>query len=227
MPANKPCPPGCGCWKHSRPRMSPEEQKQRRRESEARWRKENPGKVREKNARYYRENREKENARSADYYQDNAETVAVRRSAYRQANPELVREQNARYYVDNDRRMKTLLWKHSMLPEDFARLWEGQRGCCYLCGDELSRVSKQVHIDHDHSCCPPHRSCARCRRGLACQACNAAIGYAKDDPDRMERIATSLRHAKAAARDRINGKPVQEELPINVARLEPRRKESA
>src|SRR5579859_5202393 len=127
--SRKPCAPGCTCGKHSR--LSTEEREQRKRE---------------KNARYYQENREKENARSAAYHRANAETVTARRTAYRQANPEKVREQSARYYqedpgrsprwarenpekisVNGDRR------RHGILPQDFTRMWEEQRGCCYLC----------------------------------------------------------------------------------------------
>jgi len=113
------------------------------------------------------------------------------------------------------------LRKHGLTPEDFAELWKAQDGRCYLCERDLPRERKQVHVDHDHTCCPPRNSCDKCRRGLACQGCNTAIGYANDDPDRMEIMAANLRRVKAETRQRI-----QEELPINVRRLE-RREESA
>jgi hypothetical protein len=86
----------------------------------------------------------------------------------------------------------------------FNSFWETQGGKCYLCGDDLQRdVPKAVHLDHDHSCCPLARSCERCRRGLACQDCNRLIGWAKDDPDRLRRIADGLEAANEAVRSRM------------------------
>jgi hypothetical protein len=75
----------------------------------------------------------------------------------------------------------------------FAELLETQEGKCYLCEDLLHLEKyREVHLDHDHSCCPNGRSCKNCRRGLACNACNIAIGYAREDPDRLRRMADNL-----------------------------------
>lgn len=97
-------------------------------------------------------------------------------------------------------------WQHNC--DDWSailkELWDAQDGRCYLCTDELdSEDTRRVHADHDHSCCPPTRSCAKCRRGLACNACNVAIGYARDDPDRLRRIADNLEVANALVRQRV------------------------
>lgn len=88
--------------------------------------------------------------------------------------------------------------------ELIADLWHAQGGRCYLCGDPLDRdKDRDVQLDHDHSCCPLGRSCADCRRGLACQACNKLIGHAKDAPDRLHRIADNLAVANALVRQRM------------------------
>ena len=80
----------------------------------------------------------------------------------------------------------------------FSSLWDAQQGMCYLCGDPLQRdVPRAIHLDHDHACCPLAKSCERCRRGLACKDCNRMIGIAKDDPDRLRRMADGLERAKA------------------------------
>lgn len=86
----------------------------------------------------------------------------------------------------------------------FTALWEAQDGKCYLCGDpfELER-DRPVHLDHDHDCCPPQRSCWICRRGLACKWCNRLAGFARDDPDRLRLIANNLERAKAGVRMRM------------------------
>jgi len=87
----------------------------------------------------------------------------------------------------------------------FDAMWEAQDGKCYLCGDTLQRdVKRAIHLDHDHSCCGPERTCEKCRRGLACKECNLVIGWAKDDPDRLRRIADNLEVAAAAARQRMS-----------------------
>jgi len=76
---------------------------------------------------------------------------------------------------------------------------------CYLCDDPLSL--DKGHIDHDHGCCPSQRSCSRCRRGIACLQCNVLIGMAKDDPERLRRIAKNLERAQA-------GLPAREEAEV-------------
>jgi hypothetical protein len=99
------------------------------------------------------------------------------------------------------------LWRnHRMRLADWAAMWSAQQGRCYLCGDPLSVEKNQTHIDHDHSCCPPRTSCSFCRRGLACGACNAIIGHARDDPARLRRIADSLELAIPEACMRLAAK---------------------
>ena len=118
--------------------------------------------------------------------------------------------------------------KHDGLtPDDLARMREAQHGLCYLCGDPLPGDTYFLAIDHDHRCCPPKTSCAFCRRGLTCHACNVLIGHAKDDPARLRRIADNLDAAITAATSRIARKPpVQLELvPLRRKRRPaPRRK---
>lgn len=100
--------------------------------------------------------------------------------------------------------------KHDGLtPGELVRLQEAQRGLCYLCGDPLPDDRYFLAVDHDHRCCPPKKSCSVCRRGLTCHSCNVLIGHAKDDPDRLRRIADNLEAAIAAATPRIACKPVQ------------------
>jgi hypothetical protein len=107
-----------------------------------------------------------------------------------------------------------------MTPEDWARMFAAQAGRCYLCGCELdtSGASRSgptsPHLDHVHDHCGPKKTCAICRRGIACAPCNLIVGWAKDDPDLLVRIADALRTANVAARARIAAAPavVQGEL---------------
>lgn len=101
-----------------------------------------------------------------------------------------------------------LLRNHGLRPEDLAAMVAAQQRECYLCGAKLGG-GKSVHIDHDHSCCPQGKSCSLCRRGVACQQCNVAIGLAGDDPARLRRMADALESAKTSAAARIAAGPRQ------------------
>lgn len=221
--------------------LSPEESRERRRENNRRYAAAHPERVRERARRYreehaeelaaagrlrYAENREKERERGRRYRQENLEEVRARgrekARARRAADPERAREiDRQRWFRDQEKirarnravgPAKRLKSQHGMTPEQWAEMWIAQMGRCYLCGDELPRDRKQVHIDHDHTCCAPNTSCRYCRRGLACGDCNTAIGLLRDDPDRMELVAANLRVALAVTRERIAAKPVQADL---------------
>jgi Recombination endonuclease VII len=89
-------------------------------------------------------------------------------------------------------------------PTLFDTLWAAQDGKCYLCGEQLRPdLNRQIHLDHDHSCCPLGRSCERCRRGLACKPCNLIIGMAGDDAGKLARIAANLQQANALVQKRM------------------------
>jgi len=68
-----------------------------------------------------------------------------------------------------------------------AQLNEFEASSCEVCGSR-----ENLHIDHDHSCCPGSRTCGRCVRGLLCQGCNHAAGKLRDDPVRIRALADYL-----------------------------------
>jgi hypothetical protein len=133
------------------------------------------------------------------------------------------------WYARNPRskeeiRRQHLAFRHGMTPDDYQTMWDDQDGRCCYCERPLPEEQRQVHIDHDHSCtCGPKNTCAACRRGLACETCNRLIGRVEEDWERLQRIATNLRRLKTEARERINTKPVQGELPIDIKRAARRR----
>lgn len=63
-----------------------------------------------------------------------------------------------------------------------------EQGGCAVCGRPDSGAKGWV-VDHDHSCCPGEQSCGACRRGIICVWCNAALGYAFDDPRILRALA--------------------------------------
>lgn len=158
-----------------------------------------------------------ERQRSRVYYTDHREEVASRHRGdapdrrqyahdYRQRNLTTIREKERRMQPRKHAK------RHGLSPEDVARLRAEQQDLCYLCERPLPVNSRQVHIDHDHSHCPRDSSCSFCRRGIACQACNTAIGLAGDDPQRLRRMADNLERAQAMARQAIAEGPQQGDL---------------
>jgi hypothetical protein len=147
----------------------------------------------------------------AQYREHNRERINAQHRAWRARNREKVRE-----WRERDRE-KQRVWQtrrvHGMEPEDWAALWDAQDGLCYLCGADLAEA-KTVDIDHDHSCCPPSRSCKICRRGLACHGCNIAIGNAGDDPVRLRRMADALEAAKRKVTARMADRETVMQLPL-------------
>jgi len=144
---------------------------------------------------YYAANREKSLARSREYQIQNRDKISAQTRSYRAKNPDKIRAAPSRSTTAQLRR------RHGMWPEDWAASWEAQGGRCYLCSNAL--IAEKAHIDHDHSCCGPDRSCPVCRRGLSCEQCNRAIGLADDDPDRLHRMADALAVAKRGVAARM------------------------
>lgn len=89
---------------------------------------------------------------------------------------------------------------------------------CEICGKK-GLPHKQLHVDHDHKCCPVprypngatkyHKTCGKCVRGILCDRCNGNVGlYEKgklrnDYPDRDKIIMYVTKHNKG-----ISGKMV-------------------
>lgn len=48
---------------------------------------------------------------------------------------------------------------------------------CNVCGAETgSSSNRNMHVEHDHACCPGLKSCGKCVRGVVCNRCNTALG---------------------------------------------------
>lgn len=189
-----------------------------RREAQRRWSEANPGRGRS----YYAANREEINSRQRAHYAANSEAERARgrtetaRAAGRRryaANRDRKTEQKRAYYAAHrdeisaqgrasraanpePGRARHLYDNHGMRPHEWAALYTTQDGRCYLCGSELDVSGIRTVVEHDHRCCPVNRSCVICRRGLACAACNKAVGLAGDDPARLRRMADALEAAQ-------------------------------
>ena len=76
--------------------------------------------------------------------------------------------------------------KYGVSPEEIEALIEFQGGGCAICNTPLDGGS-DTHIDHDHGCCPGHRSCGNCLRAALCRLCNTRLGvtekFLREGPD--------------------------------------------
>lgn len=80
--------------------------------------------------------------------------------------------------------------KHGMTRGEKLGIVRAQNGCA-ICGIEIPGQKGWV-VDHDRSCCIGDYSCSDCRRGVLCSWCNTALGYAKDNPENLRRMADYL-----------------------------------
>lgn len=165
------------------------------RDASRRWREKNKDKIAARRAERADESREY----SRKWRANNRDKINARRREKYAENHEAVREQQNR---------KNAVARHGR--EVFAvsaAMWEEQGGKCYLC--EIYLVPEAAGVDHDHRCCPRNRSCAYCRRGLACDKCNTLIALADDDPALLRQIADNLEAKLAVVNARLAQKPEQ------------------
>jgi len=100
-------------------------------------------------------------------------------TAYYWANKEKEIARNAEYHRNNkdkvNRRVRNR--RHGVTQEQYDTKMVEQDNRCAICRKEFEGTP---HIDHNHDCCSPLKSCDKCRRGLLCEDCNLGLGRFKD-----------------------------------------------
>lgn len=79
-------------------------------------------------------------------------------------------------------RTQTLRRRFNLTPEDYEALLTTQDGLCAVCLRPPGKM--RLAVDHDHR--------SGLVRGLLCPTCNYAIGFWKDDVDRLDRAVQYL-----------------------------------
>jgi hypothetical protein len=187
----------------------PEVRRAKNRERVRRWRAENGDLLNARQRQRYAEDpeyRARVIRESKDYYARNSGKANERK--------------RSRYWENRDqenagRRARRLrpggkTPRERLRDEFIANLWLEQDGLCYLCEEAVAL--EDAILEHDHKCCPERYFCRFCIRGMSCEQCNLMIGHARDDPDRLERVARNLRVKLAEMEDRLASKPRQLEL---------------
>lgn len=196
-----------------------EKNRDRLREKKREYVERNRDRVREYQKTYLKEYREKNRDRirekKRENYERNGDRIRAEVSEYQKQNRGKIRDRRRSNYAQlssDERRAIKLKSKHGMRPDQWNALYEQQDGRCYLCLQPLSDDLTEIDIDHDHRCCGPKRSCALCRRGLACHGCNTGAGFFGDSPERMRIAADNLERAQAAVTALMTSASYQEPL---------------
>ena len=103
-------------------------------------------------------------------------------------NPEAHKRHKMRLEESKERRAASavkyrLKKNYGLTPEQYAALLTKHNGGCWICGKTSER---NLHVDHDHSCCDGEKSCGKCIRGLLCYNCNSLLGHARDNIDTLQ-----------------------------------------
>lgn len=154
--------------------------------------------------------RESGRARSATYRAEHPDRIRaykalpstlererIAQQGRRDGDPAHHREVNRRSYRNvPDAGRRHLLKGYGLTLEEYEAMATAQDGLCAICRqpetarDRGGRI-RSLAVDHDHE--------THTVRGLLCHACNVALGYLDDDPERLEAAATYLRaHARPA-----------------------------
>lgn len=118
--------------------------------------------------------------------QENPESIQAYRKKYREENAEVIADKAHRY-------------RHGIGKQEVLDMLAKQNGC-KLCGIDTPGGMGYWHIDHDHKCCGPRKSCEKCRRGILCNACNLMLGMAKDN---IETLKMAIRYLEEYERTKI------------------------
>ena len=115
---------------------------------------------------------------------------------------------NNRWFIchDCEQRLPSHIWR-SLKTHHADFIWVMRavnNSTCQICDTDLLALRKTANgnykssfcIDHDHTCCAKEASCGSCIRGFLCHACNAGIGYLKDDPKTIARALSYVESIK-------------------------------
>lgn len=167
---------------------------------------------------YYANHRNQKRVYGRQYYEAHAQELrAAERERYR--NDAVYRAKKNGKHDPAKERVKYMK-RHGGIDE-WARLYDAQNGCCYLCGQTLEGVPQRlIAVDHDHDCCPggqDTQSCSACRRGLAHAWCNQILGLAGEDMEVLRAIIVNFERISPHTKQRIAAKPhAQGELDLGL-----------
>lgn len=112
-------------------------------------------------------------------------------ATYRKANTARIKVRNAMWYVANREQRRAynkrykLRQKYGLTVSDWEALFAQQQYRCAGCKSVLPHNKRGWATDHDHA--------TGKIRGILCSPCNSALGYARDDVNRLLGLVAYLR----------------------------------
>lgn len=152
-------------------------------------RKNSPGYLAKKritNRRSRLKNIDKVKQRAKDYYAKNKDRVNTKAAKWAKANRDKRRKSSRDWHKRNPEAHFhiALRTKYRLTPDQYAAMWDEQRGLCAVClRPELSKNGR-LSVDHCHS--------TNGVRGLLCVRCNSAIGLLGDTAESLVRALKYL-----------------------------------
>lgn len=114
-------------------------------------------------------------------YEANREKIAAQTKHWQQTHKEKVAEYKKRYYQANKK--KTLAQTNAWRDTNREKLAGRPRpNVCEVCS--AAPDTRALHWDHDHV--------TGAFRGWICHGCNVALGYVKDNPETLRKLADYL-----------------------------------
>lgn len=90
----------------------------------------------------------------------------------------------ARQTKQTTAREKHLQKRYGIAVSEYEKLYAEQGGACAGCGYQPKPGGRRLAVDHDHK--------TGAVRGLLCWRCNTLLGWAKDSPRTLRRLADYL-----------------------------------
>jgi hypothetical protein len=120
-----------------------------------------------------------------EYYLKNKERLLDYRKNFYEQNKEVSIQRSKTWAENNKRQRKHNVLKstHGITIDDFEKMLVDQDYKCFCCSVEHSSLKKGLFVDHCHTTGKV--------RGLLCNSCNSALGYAKDN---IEVLTTMIKY---------------------------------
>lgn len=168
-----------------------------KRDSDREWRKNNLEKARASSREWRKRNREKDNAQFRERYKKNREREITRVREWRDKNPEKARASTnewrrknkekvasaARKWYNIHREEKIVSSAKSCLKRLERKAGRPKPSACEVCG----AINRVIHFDHNHL--------TGKFRGWVCRHCNVILGFAKDSPRILRKLARYLENS--------------------------------
>jgi hypothetical protein len=169
--------------------LTPEqlEKRQKKLDTQRRYREKNRDNLNEKNREYRKNNKEIVRESNRKWSANNRDKVNEKQRRYAERNKEKLKLKQHQFYLKNKDKVKefSLLRKYNISLEQYKKMLKDQHNKCLLCQTkDEDTTSKFLVVDHCHKTGKV--------RGLLCNPCNTGIGLFKENIEVLEKTIKYL-----------------------------------